>query len=71
MIRLVPQNIPNDGKQTPFRKHPVFIAQHATATCCRGCLEKWHKIQKGKQLNDVEIEYIIKVIHKWLLKNYS
>ncbi len=25
----------NDGKQTPFRGHPVFTAQHATATCCR------------------------------------
>ena len=45
--RLAPANIPNDGKQTPMRGHPVFIAQHATATCCRGCLYKWHKIQPG------------------------
>lgn len=37
--RLAPAQIPNDGKQTPMRGHPVFIAQHATATCCRGCLE--------------------------------
>ena len=36
--RLAPAYIPNDGKQTPMRHHPVFIAQHATATCCRGCL---------------------------------
>lgn len=42
--RLAPAIIPNDGKQTPMRGHPVFIAQHATATCCRGCLAKWHKI---------------------------
>ena len=40
-----------DGKQTPMRGHPVFIAQHATATCCRGCIWKWHKIKKGKLLN--------------------
>ncbi len=25
------------ASQTPMRNHPVFIAQHATATCCRGC----------------------------------
>ena len=41
----------NDGKQTPIKGHPVFIAQHATATCCRGCLEKWHKIEKTHILN--------------------
>ena len=28
--RLAPAVIPNDGKQTPMRGHPVFIAQHAT-----------------------------------------
>lgn len=36
--RLAPAHPVNDGKQTPMRGHPVFIAQHATATCCRGCL---------------------------------
>lgn len=46
--RLGPKTIPNDGRQTPMRGHPVFIAQHATATCCRGCLYKWHRIEKGK-----------------------
>ena len=45
--RLAPANPPNDGKQTPMRNHPIFVAQHATATCCRGCLEKWHRIPKG------------------------
>ena len=46
--RLAPAGPPNDGKQTPMRNHPVFVAQHATATCCRGCLEKWHAIQAYK-----------------------
>ena len=36
----------------PMRGHPVFIAQHATATCCRGCLAKWHDIPQGVALND-------------------
>lgn len=64
--RLAPKNILNDGKQTPMRGHPVFIAQHATATCCRGCLYKWHKIKKDKELNEKEITYIVNIIMLWL-----
>ena len=45
--REAPAFIPNDGKQTPTKGHPVFIAQHATATCCRECIRKWHKMQPG------------------------
>ena len=56
--RLKPALIKNDGKQTPFKGHPIFVAQHATACCCRSCLEKWHKIKKGRELTDIEIQYI-------------
>ena len=64
--RLAPAVIPNDGKQTPMGGHPVFIAQHATATCCRGCLEKWHKIRAGKELTPRQKEYIVHVIMLWI-----
>ncbi len=64
--RLAPKNIINDGKQTPFKGHPVFIAQHATATCCRGCLYKWHHIEKNKELNNDEIDYIVNIIMRWI-----
>ncbi len=64
--RLAPAKIPNDGKQTPMRGHPVFVAQHATATCCRGCLQQWHQIPKGQQLTDTEIDYILSVLSTWL-----
>ena len=64
--RLAPAVIPNDGKQTPMRGHPVFIAQHATATCCRGCLGKWHKIRAGKELTPRQKEYIVHVIMLWI-----
>ena len=64
--RIAPAQIPNDGKQTPMRGHPVFIAQHATATCCRGCIEKWHKIPKGVQLNSAQQEYLVNVIMEWI-----
>jgi hypothetical protein len=65
--RLAPADIPNDGKQTPMRKHPIFVAQHATATCCRGCLEKWHSIPKGHDLTSEEKAYILSVLRRWLL----
>lgn len=64
--RLAPADIPNDGKQTPFRGHPVFIAQHATACCCRGCLEKWHRIPRGRALNAEERRYVMTVLERWL-----
>ena len=67
--RLKPKYIPNDGKQTPMKNHPVFIAQHATATCCRSCLLKWHNIQKDKELTDIEIDYIVDLIISWIKKN--
>lgn len=66
--RLAPANLPNDGKQTPMRGHPVFIAQHATATCCRGCLQKWHKIRSGRELAPRQQEYIVDVIMQWIDK---
>jgi predicted Fe-S protein YdhL (DUF1289 family) len=64
--RLAPADPANDGKQTPMRNHPVFVAQHATATCCRGCLEKWHAIAKGHELTDREKRHILDAIGRWL-----
>ena len=63
--------IPNDGKQTPMRGHPVFIAQHACACCCRGCLEKWHHIPKGKELTNEEIDYIVSLLMTWIEREYK
>lgn len=67
--RLAPAIIDNDGKQTPMRGHPVFIAQHATACCCRGCLYKWHHIEKDKELTDKEIKFIVCLIIEWIKRN--
>jgi len=64
--RLAPANPENDGRQTPMKGHPVFIAQHATATCCRSCLAKWHRIESGRELKREEIDYIVKIIMSWL-----
>lgn len=65
--RLAPENPNNDGKQTPMRQvHPVFIAQHATGCCCRGCLEKIHNIKKGHALKEEEINYVVNVLMLWI-----
>lgn len=64
--KLAPENPLKDGKQTPMKGHPVFIAQHATACCCRGCLEKWHGIPSGKVLSSSEQQYIVSVLMDWI-----
>jgi hypothetical protein len=69
--RLAPAAPANDGRQTPMRHHPVFIAQHATATCCRGCLEKWHAIPKGRALSAEEKRYILAVLKEWLSRQQA
>ncbi|WP_330336584.1 DUF4186 domain-containing protein [Streptomyces sp. NBC_00557] len=64
--RLAPAAPYKDGKQTPYRGHPVFVAQHATATCCRGCLERRHGIPKGRELTRAEQVYVVDVICRWI-----
>ena len=66
--REAPAFIANDGKQTPMRGHPVFIAQHATATCCRECIRKWHKMQSGRELSQVQQDYLVDIIMTWIQK---
>jgi hypothetical protein len=64
--RVVPDFPKNDGKQTPMRGHPVFVAQHATATCCRGCIQKWHAIEKGRAMDEKEVRFIVALIMAWI-----
>lgn len=69
--RLAPAVIPNDGKQTPMRGHPVFIAQHACACCCRGCLEKWYRVPKGRALTENEQERVVRLLMTWIEREYA
>ena len=64
--RLAPAQPSKDGKQTPWGGHPVFRAQHATATCCRSCLLKNHGIEKGRELSPDEQRYVVDVICRWV-----
>lgn len=64
--RIAPKNPKNDGKQTPWKGHPIFKAQHATGICCRNCLEKWHKIPKSRDLTLLEIDSLAKILVNWV-----
>ncbi|MEV4127941.1 DUF4186 domain-containing protein [Nocardia sp. NPDC049707] len=69
--RLAPTEPRNDGRQTPYRGHPVFVAQHATATCCRTCLERWHGIAAGRPLDAAEQAYVVEAICRWITRQYA
>lgn len=69
--KLKKRNIKNDGKQTPYKGHPVFIAQHATGTCCRKCINKWYKIPLDRDLTDDELNYIAGIIMFWINKEIN
>ena len=69
--KLAPAEPINDGKQTPMHGHPVFKAMHATACCCRGCLEKWYKVPKGVPLTELQQQKIVNLLMAWIEKNKS
>jgi hypothetical protein len=69
--RLAPAQPRNDGHQTPYRGHPVFVAQHATATCCRTCLARWHGIPTGHALDDADRGYVVEAICRWIAGQYA
>jgi exodeoxyribonuclease V alpha subunit len=66
--RLAPAVIPNDGRQTPMHGHPVFLAQHACACCCRGCLNKWYRVPKGTELSARQQEKIVNLLMAWIAR---
>jgi len=64
--RLAPAQPKNDGRQTPTKGHPVFIAQHATGCNDRSSLEEFYGIGKGRELTQDEVEMIVDVILRWI-----
>ncbi len=64
--RLAPAEPKNDGKQTPMSGHPVFKAMHATACCCRGCLQKWYRVPLHVPLSEAQQKKIVDLLMAWL-----
>jgi hypothetical protein len=44
----------------------LYYAQHATACCCRTCMEYWHAVPKGRQLTDAEIDYFTDLLMQFV-----
>lgn len=67
--RLAPVRLHgNDGRQTPMKGHPVFVAQHATALCCRGCIAKWYGIDPARNLTSDELEAAVQIVLTWIAR---
>lgn len=62
-IKIKPKN---DWYQTPYHGHPVYIAMHATASCCRICLGQWYNISERGTLTIVQMKYIADILLKWI-----
>ena len=58
----------NEGKQTPYTADPIAVASHAMATCCRGCIERWHAIPNDRPLTEAELALLAGVVHAYLTK---
>ena len=67
--KLAPADPVNDGSQTPMHGHPVFKAMHATACCCRVCLEKWYRVPQHRELTESQQERIVNLLMAWLERN--
>lgn len=55
-----------DGRQTPFEGNVIFYGQHATATCCRKCIEEWHGVPQGQELSEEEVSYFSELIKEYV-----
>ena len=66
--RLAPALPENDGRQTPMRGHPVFKAMHGSAMCCRGCMEKWWKVPRGRPLTAAQQAKAVNFLMEWIAR---
>ena len=64
--KLAPAEPVNDGRQTPMRGHPVFKAMHGSAMCCRGCMEKWWKVKRGRPLTAAQQTKAVNFLMEWI-----
>lgn len=56
-----------DGRQVPMGKGDIVnYAQHATATCCRACLEAWHNIPADQELSAQQLDFCTKLVMRYV-----
>jgi hypothetical protein len=58
-----------DWGQIPFEQGGSIIhfAQHATATCCRRCIEAWYGIDRRQALTEEQIAYFAELILRYVV----
>lgn len=60
-----------DGHQTPYKGYSVFIAEHATATCCTTYENIVNYKKNGKERGDLtSVAYVLVYIEKKKGLNY-
>ena len=64
-IKIKPHN---DGHQTPYIKHGIDVASHTCAVCCRTCIYNWHGLNKIKELENDEIDFLVKVMLTYIIE---
>lgn len=64
--KVGPAQIWRDGTQTPKDGSAIHFGQHATATCCRKCIEYWHGIERGHELTAEELDYCAGLVCAYL-----
>lgn len=59
-----------DGRRTKWEGNPIHYGQHATATCCRKCIERWHDISRDVELTEKQIKYFTHLVVMFLEERF-
>lgn len=54
------RNCPQEGTEV------IEYGRHATATCCRPCLERWHNIPQNAFLTEEQIKYCVDLVELYV-----
>lgn len=61
----------NDGNQTPYAGNPVYKAMHACKCASRKELSRAHRIPAGKELTDSQIDSVVNLLTRWIVREYN
>lgn len=56
--------------KTPEKMNPYYYAQHATATCCRSCIETWYGIIPEESLSDQALAFFTALINEFIAERF-
>jgi len=59
-----------DGRRTKWEGNPIHYGQHATATCCRKCIERWHNVPRDEELTEKQVKYFTHLVIMFLEERF-